>query len=215
MCRLNFSDKNMMCDYHLHSEFSFDSSEKIEAICEKAVQSGIREIAITDHAEFPVRDSAPWPDFRRRAEVLDFCRTRFGENLIIRSGVEAGQPWHCDCPGKEWSGENLDFVLASVHELDGYPDPRTYAYTPENTSDFIHTYLSDGNPLPSFEGEPERVGISGDIDAFTDEVWESLNEENKVSLFVRYIDIRTGAYETRIVNKLSASAAAAGEKERT
>ena len=141
MCRLNFSDKNMMCDYHLHSEFSFDSSEKIEAICEKAVQSGIREIAITDHAEFPVRDSAPWPDFRRRAEVLDFCRTRFGENLIIRSGVEAGQSWHCDCPGKEWSGENLDFVLASVHELDGYPDPRTYAYTPENTSDFIHTYL--------------------------------------------------------------------------
>ena len=90
MCRLNFSDKNMMCDYHLHSEFSFDSSEKIEAICEKAVQSGIREIAITDHAEFPVRDSAPWPVFRRRAEVLDFCRIRFGENLIIRKPVSPG-----------------------------------------------------------------------------------------------------------------------------
>ena len=67
---------------------------------------------------------------------------------------------------------------------------------------FIHTYMSDGDPLPSFEGEPKRVGISGDIDAFTDLIWENLNEENKVSLFVRYIDIQTGEYETRIVNKL-------------
>ena len=79
----------------------------------------------------------------------------------------------------------------------------TYAY--ENPIDgegrFIHTYMHDGNPLPSFEGEPKAVGISGDIDAFTKEVWESLNEENKVSLFVRFIDIETGKYEIRIVNK--------------
>ncbi len=79
----------------------------------------------------------------------------------------------------------------------------TYAY--ENPIDgegrFIHTYMHDGNPLPSFEGEPKVVGISGDIDAFTKKVWESLNEENKVSLFVRFIDIETGKYETRIVNK--------------
>ena len=79
----------------------------------------------------------------------------------------------------------------------------TYAY--ENPIDgegrFIHTYMHDGNPLPSFEGEPKVVGISGDIDTFTKEVWESLNEENKVSLFVRFIDIETGKYETRIVNK--------------
>ncbi len=66
---------------------------------------------------------------------------------------------------------------------------------------FIHTYMGDGNPLPSFEGEPKLVGIKGDIDDFTQQVWESLNEENKVSLFVRYIDIESGAYETRIVNK--------------
>ena len=66
---------------------------------------------------------------------------------------------------------------------------------------FIHTYMGDGNPLPSFEGEPERIGISGDIDTFTASLWENLNEDNKVSLFVRYIDIETGAYETRIVNK--------------
>lgn len=66
---------------------------------------------------------------------------------------------------------------------------------------FIHTYMHDGDPLPSFQGEPEKVAVSGDIDSFTKLLWESLNEENKVSLFVRYIDIATGEYETRIVNK--------------
>lgn len=66
---------------------------------------------------------------------------------------------------------------------------------------FIHTYMNDGNPLPSFEGEPTPVEISGDIDEFTDMIWTNLNEDNKVSLFVRFIDIATGKYETRIVNK--------------
>lgn len=67
---------------------------------------------------------------------------------------------------------------------------------------FIHTYMHDGNPLPSFEGEPKWVEIGDeDIDTFTNMVWENLNEDNKVSLFVRYIDIETGKYETRIVNK--------------
>ena len=61
--------------------------------------------------------------------------------------------------------------------------------------------MGDGNPLPSFEGEPEWVGIEGDIDTFTNKVWNALNEENKVSLFVRFIDIETGKYETRIMNK--------------
>ena len=66
---------------------------------------------------------------------------------------------------------------------------------------FIHTYMHDGNPLPSFEGEPKLVEVMDDIDEYTDLIWNSLNEENKVSLFVRYIDIATGRYETRIVNK--------------
>ena len=66
---------------------------------------------------------------------------------------------------------------------------------------FIHTYMNDGNPLPSFEGEPEKVAIEGDIDTFTNAVWDSLNPENKVSLFVRFIDLKTGKAETRIVNK--------------
>ena len=66
---------------------------------------------------------------------------------------------------------------------------------------FIHTYKCDGNPIPSFEGEPELVSLAGDIDTFTKALWESLNHDNKVSLFVRYQSIESGAEETRIVNK--------------
>ena len=67
---------------------------------------------------------------------------------------------------------------------------------------FIHTYMGDGNPLPSYEGEPTRVTIpTNDLNEFTDAIWNSLNEENKVSLFTRFIDIETGKYETKIVNK--------------
>ena len=66
---------------------------------------------------------------------------------------------------------------------------------------FIHTYEGDGNPLPSFEGEPTQVKLEGDIDAFTAMVWNALNADNKVSLFTRYIDLATGETETRIVNK--------------
>ncbi len=67
---------------------------------------------------------------------------------------------------------------------------------------FIHTYVCDGNPvIPTFQGEPERVTISGDIDAFTAELWENLNKDNKISLFVRYTDIETGKFEQRILNK--------------
>ena len=79
----------------------------------------------------------------------------------------------------------------------------TFAYENPKAGEgrFIHTYMGDGNPLPSFEGEPALVGIEGGIDEFTKAIWENLNEDNKVSLFVRYIEIATGKYESRIVNK--------------
>lgn len=87
-------------------------------------------------------------------------------------------------------------------------DPKScnrYTFAYENPAagegHFIHTYKCDGDPLPSFEGEPKLVSIPDDIDVFTELLWNSLNEENKVSLFVRYIEIETGKYETRIVNK--------------
>lgn len=99
-----------------------------------------------------------------------------------------------------------DYAMSILKSNNGNPDAcNRYTFTYENPvageGHFIHTYMHDGNPLPSFEGEPKFVEISGDIDEFTDKVWNSLNEENKVSLFVRYIDIASGKYETRIVNK--------------
>ena len=66
---------------------------------------------------------------------------------------------------------------------------------------FIHTYACDGNPLPTFQGEPERVAIPDDIDTFLSEIWENLNEQNKISIYVRYIDLETGAVENRMINK--------------
>ena len=66
---------------------------------------------------------------------------------------------------------------------------------------FIHTYMTDGNPIPTFTGEPKRLLIPDNIEELTSEIWENLNEENKISLYVRYTDIKTGEYDKRIVNK--------------
>ncbi len=101
-----------------------------------------------------------------------------------------------------------NYAMSILKSADGDPEScqrYTFAYESplKGEGHFIHTYMHDGEPLPSFEGEPKRVGIEGSIDEFTEMVWESLNEENKVALFVRFIDIRTGEYESRIVNKNS------------
>ena len=99
-----------------------------------------------------------------------------------------------------------NFAMSILKSADGNPESCerhtfTYSNPIPGTGRFIHTYMGDGNPLPSFEGEPEKVAISGDIDTFTNNVWNCLNEDNKVSLFVRFINIDDGTYETRIVNK--------------
>ncbi|MBQ8278448.1 MAG: IMP cyclohydrolase [Roseburia sp.] len=99
-----------------------------------------------------------------------------------------------------------NYAMSILKSNNGNPDAcNRYTFAYQNPvageAHFIHTYMGDGNPLPSFEGEPKWVELDGDIDTFTNMVWENLNEENKVSLFVRYIDIATGEYETRIVNK--------------
>jgi hypothetical protein len=79
----------------------------------------------------------------------------------------------------------------------------TFAYSnpAAGAGRFIHTYMGDGNPLPSFEGEPTLVNIPDDMNEFADTVWNSLDTDNKVSLFVRYINIADGTYETKIINK--------------
>ncbi|MBQ8379038.1 MAG: IMP cyclohydrolase [Oscillospiraceae bacterium] len=97
-------------------------------------------------------------------------------------------------------------AMSILKSDDGNPDSVhrfTYSYyTPiSGEGHFIHTYMGDGNPLPSFEGEPKKLAIPDDIDEFTNTLWENLNDDNKVSLFVRYIDIETGKPVSRIVNK--------------
>ncbi len=101
---------------------------------------------------------------------------------------------------------SYDYKMNILKSADGDPsccERFTFTYDNPKSGEghFLHTYMSDGDPLPSFEGEPVRVDVKGDIDEFTALVWDNLNEDNKVSLFVRYIDIQTGAFETRIVNK--------------
>ena len=101
---------------------------------------------------------------------------------------------------------NLSYKLSILKSAGGNPDSCQrvtfdYAQPLAAQGHFIHTYRCDGNPIPSFEGEPETVALSGDLDAFGDLVWENLNEDNKVSLFVRYIDLRDGSCRTRIYNK--------------
>ena len=78
----------------------------------------------------------------------------------------------------------------------------TYSYAPKNgLGHFIHTYVCDGNPIPTFQGEPERIAVCDDIDEMTGRIWNALNEQNKISLYVRYIDLKTGAVENRLINK--------------
>ena len=99
-----------------------------------------------------------------------------------------------------------NYAMSILKSNNGNPDAcNRYTFAYENPvageGHFIHTYMHDGNPLPSFEGEPKLISVPNRIEEFTDLLWNSLNEENKVSLFVRYIDLATGDIETKIVNK--------------
>lgn len=102
--------------------------------------------------------------------------------------------------------DSFNYAMSILKSADGNPDSVhrfTFSYNNPLCGEghFIHTYMGDGNPLPSFEGEPEKIATVDDIDAFTDMLWNSLNEDNKVSLFVRYINVETKQATDRIVNK--------------
>lgn len=103
--------------------------------------------------------------------------------------------------------DNGDFtykmsILKSEDEAGTACGRYTYAYTPlAGLGHFIHTYAGDGNPLPTFCGEPERVAIPDDIDELTEAIWNGLDEQNKISLFVRYTDLADGSYTYRLKNK--------------
>ncbi len=100
----------------------------------------------------------------------------------------------------------FNYSMSILKSDNGNPDScnrYTFSYEtcPAGEGHFIHTYMGDGNPLPSFEGEPKLIEIPDDMDDFAQTLWNSLNEDNKVSLFVRYIDIATGTYTGKIINK--------------
>ena len=99
---------------------------------------------------------------------------------------------------------NGDYNLSILKSNLGMPECVRYFFeypAHPGMGHFIHTYEHDGDPIPSFEGEPKKVAIPNDIDEFTDGLWNSLNADNKVSLFVRFIDLATGETKTKIVNK--------------
>ncbi|MBU3840906.1 MAG: IMP cyclohydrolase [Candidatus Ruminococcus intestinipullorum] len=100
----------------------------------------------------------------------------------------------------------FNYAMSILKSSNGNPNGcNRYTFAYENPvageGHFIHTYMHDGNPLPSFEGEPKLISIPNKIEAFTELLWNNLNQENKISLFVRYIHLETGKVETRIVNK--------------
>lgn len=104
-----------------------------------------------------------------------------------------------------FNGNEFDYklsILKSADENGSTCNRYTFNYSPLNgLGHFIHTYNCDGNPIPTFTGEPERVEIPDDIDEFTDDIWNNLNEQNKISLYVRYIDLESGEYCDRMINK--------------
>ena len=105
----------------------------------------------------------------------------------------------------EFSGEDFSYemsILKSADEKGSACNRFTYSYCAmAGLGHFLHTYICDGNPIPTFCGEPERVMIDNDIDAFTNSLWNAINEQNKISVYVRYIDLKTGKVDNRMINK--------------
>ena len=93
-------------------------------------------------------------------------------------------------------------ILKSADALGTACNRYTFSYPSlAGLGHFIHTYVTDGNPIPTFQGEPERVAIPNDIDEFTNDLWTNLNEDNKISLYVRYTDLASGEVAERLINK--------------
>ena len=152
-----------------------------------------------------------------------------GCGLIVTNGDQTDTVWEYLAKGESWEaalrtrkfehdGPNWTPRISGLLSRDGsYKMSILKSADPEGSAcarffyeypgiaglgHFLHTYVCDGNPvIPTFQGEPERVAMQDDIDAFTNMLWENLNADNKISLFVRYTDIATGSYEQRILNK--------------
>ncbi len=140
--------------------------------------------------------------------IYDFMKEgkTFEDALRTRTFEPDGPNYTPRISGIVERGEgSFTYKLSILKSTDGDPEMAQrffFEYEPKaGLGHFIHTYKCDGNPIPSYEGEPTPVELEGDIDQFTAALWENLNEDNKVSLFVRAIDLATGRTETRIINK--------------
>ena len=131
----------------------------------------------------------------------------FADSLCLREFEPDGPNYTPRISGLiEIYNDNFRYSMSILKSDNGNPEScLRYFFYYENPlpgeGRFLHTYERDGNPLPSFEGEPKRVEIKGDLDEFTESIWDSLDADNKVSLFTRFIDLENGKFESKIVNK--------------
>lgn len=177
-----------------------------------------------------IRTEAHDPSLMKDPHLIIYHPVRqVGSGLVVTNGDQTDTIWEYLARGESWEaalrtrmfeddGPNwtprISGLLAGdgsykmsilkAADADGSACARFFYEYPAiaGLGHFIHTYVCDGNPvIPTFQGEPERVAIDGDIETFTNMLWENLNEANKISLFVRYTDLATGEYEQRIINK--------------
>ena len=177
-----------------------------------------------------IRTEAHDPSLMKDPHLIIYHPVRqLGKGLIVTNGDQTDTIWEFAARGESWEaalrtrcfeddgpnwtprisgllagdGSYKMSILTSA-DAEGSACARFFYEYPAiaGLGHFIHTYVCDGNPvIPTFQGEPERVAIDGDIDVFTNMLWENLNEANKISLFVRYTDLATGEFEQRIINK--------------
>ena len=177
-----------------------------------------------------IRTEAHDPALMKDPHLIIYHPVReLGNGLIVTNGDQTDTIWEFAARGESWEaalrtrmfeddGPNWTPRISGIQAGDGsYKMSILKAADPEGNAcarffweypataglgHFLHTYVCDGNPvIPTFQGEPERVSIPADIDAFTQELWTNLDENNKISLFVRYTDLATGEKEQRIINK--------------
>ena len=135
-------------------------------------------------------------DFMERGETLE-------QALRTREFEPDGPNWTPRISGLVQSDGSYKLSILKSADPEGSACTRHFFEYPalKGVGHFLHTYETNGDPIPTFFGEPERVALEGDIDTFTAAVWDNLNEDNKISLFVRFTNVETGAYEQRILNK--------------
>ncbi len=139
--------------------------------------------------------------------IYDFVKEgkSFEDALETRCFEPDGPNWTPRISAMLTFGEKLTYKMSILKSADaeGTECSRyTFSYTAlPGLGHFIHTYVTDGSPIPTFQGEPERITVPNDIDEFTNDIWSNLNEQNKIAIYVRFTDLETGAVENRMINK--------------